>query len=44
MNRAMKQENVFGDLVWFVSPENAYVIQDTTTEILIVTIVSTPNG
>ena len=30
MNPAMRQENAFWDLVWFVSPENVSVLQGNT--------------
>lgn len=42
MNPATKQENAFGNQIWCVSPENVFVIQGITKEILVATLVSTP--
>ena len=44
MNPAMRQENVFGNLIWCVSPENVFVIHGITKEIPFVIIVCTPIG
>ena len=44
MNPAMRQENASGNLIWYVSREDVYVIQGIIKETPFVIIVRTPIG